>query len=404
MKEKIKVLRGCSFLYRHRRVQQSAVSNYFGYRWLSGQLDDRVEFVKDLPSDGSGIAPANSKRAKFLNRLRPFQCNYDGTGVEFLSDDVRIKRDGNPSDLTNPLKLQLLRVPRYWTTSYSYSNNYIYRLFSDQYRSGWEEVQPFGYPRYKGKVSGTKLLSYSGIIPSNSISLITSDAYAINTNPAGRTTPFYIYQNMYWLSVLDTGRFNMQAFYPGITNSASAYSSAAPTGVMDDLLTPSGQKTYEYQAGLFSNPFRWRFVEEFFGQTWNNMGAIYVVWQPGWAMQKVYIATTPGQITTNNDYSGYKFIGEIPKTEGWIKEFVPGTILPGILGASSTTGKCDYSYADSAVTAFVHNVVGGGDSAYGAQAGPGCFALLWNAGYASAIVGVSFVLTELPEAAAQPPG
>jgi hypothetical protein len=387
-----------------RRVQQGAVSNYFGYRWLASQLDDRVEFLNDLPTDNSGIAPANSKRAKFMNRLRPFQCNHDGTGVEFLADDVRVKRDGNPSDLTNPLKLQLVRVPRYWTTSYSDSNNYIYRLFSEQYRSGWEAVNPFGYPRYRGVISGTKLLSYSGILPTANVSLITADAYARNTNGLGRMTPFYIYQNMYWLTVLDTGRFNMQAFYPGITNSGGAYSSAAPTGVMDYLITPSGQKTYEYQAGLFSNPFRWRFIEEFFGQVWNNLGGIYVVWQPGWTLQKVYIATAPGMITTDNNYSGYKLLGEIPKTDGWIKEFVPGTILPSLLGTSSTTGKCDYSYTDPAVTAFVHTVIVGGLSDGGGGAGPGYFNSAWDAGGAHAHVGVSFVLTELPEAAAQPPG
>jgi hypothetical protein len=109
-------------------------------------------------------------------------------------------------------------------------------------------------------------------------------------------------------------------------------------------------------------------------------------------------------ITTDNNYSGYKLLGEIPKTDGWIKEFVPGTILPSLLGASSTTGKCDYSYTDPAVTAFVHTVIVGGHSSDGANAGPGYFISGWDAGGAGAYVGVSFVLTELPEAAAQPPG
>lgn len=377
----------------------------FGYRWLYGQLDDRVEMVNDVAANTSGIAPAGSVRASFLDRIRPFQCNYDLSGVEFLQTDVRLKLNGSASDLTNPLKLQMARIPQYWTIGYLGVNGYVYRLFSETYRSGWEEVKSFGYPRYKGKVDGTKLLSYSGVYPTASINLINADVYARNTNAAGRTTPFYIYQHMFWLTVLDTGRFNMQAYYAGITAAGASYANAAPTGRLNTLLTPSGQIAHEYQTGLFTNAFRWRFVEEFFGQIWNILSGIYVVWQPGWTMQKVYVAKTPGQITTNNNYSGMTLIGEIPKSDGYIKEFLPGTILPGVItGASTTTGKCDYSYASGSTSAFVNTAFVGGYSHYGGGAGPGYFSSNWAAGNANASVGASFVLPELPEAAAQPPG
>ncbi len=376
----------------------------FGYRWQSGQLDDRVEFVRDAKADSSGQAPANSRRAQLLDRMRPFQCNLDGTAVEFLGNDVRFKRDGTPSNLTDPNKLQMVRVPHYWTTSYKHSDGYIYRMFSFRSRPGWEEVKPFGYPRYRGVVIGGKLLSYSGVTPVVNISLTTGDQYARATNPAGRVTPLYLYQNMLWLSVLDTGRFNMQAYYTGITNAGTAYANAAPTGLLDALATPSGQIVHEYIPGSYTNPFRWRFIEQFFGQIWNILSGIYVRWEPGWELQKVYMAQSAGDITTNNNYGNHRLIGEIGRNDGYVKEFIPGTILPAEKGASTTTGKCDYNYNSTLQTAYTNTALVGGDSDNGGYAGPGCLASHWGAGYAVGSGGASFVLTELPEAAAQPPG
>lgn len=376
----------------------------FGYRWVYGQLDDRVEFVRDLPANGTGQAPANSRRAQLLNKIRPFQCNHDGTGVEFLQDDVRLKRDGSLSDLTDPGKLQLAHIPRFWTISYLGVDGYMYRLFSEHPRTGWLMVEPFGYPRYRGKADNGKLLSYSGVYPTASISLITSDAYARATNPSGRVTPLYLYNPMYWLQVLDTGRFNMQAYYTGITNAGSAYSSAAMTGLLDVLTAPSGQIVHEYTAGSFTYPFRWRFIEQFFGQIWNILSGIYVRWEPGWELQKVYMAESADIITTNNDYSNYKLIGEIDRNNGYVKEFIPDTILPAEKGASTTTGKCDYNYNSTSQSTYTNTALVGGTSIYGGYAGPGYLNSDWLAGYAAASVGASFVLTELPEAAAQPPG
>ncbi len=275
----------------------------FGYRWQYGQLDDAVEFLGDVQSDGSGVAPANSRRAQLLNKIRPFQCNHDGTGVEFLQDDVLLKKDGSPSDVTDSNKLQLARIPQFWTIGFRLSDGYVYRLFSEVYRLGWEEIKPFGYPRYRGHVLNGKLLSFSGVFPTASISLINATGYAAATNPLGCVTPIHLYAPLYWLSVLDTGRFNMQAHYTGITNAAGAYSSAAMTGLLDVLTTPSGEVTHEYTPGSFTYPFRWRFIEQFFGQIWNILSGIYVRWEPGWAMQKVYIATHHADITTNNDFS-----------------------------------------------------------------------------------------------------
>ncbi|MGV8094521.1 MAG: hypothetical protein AB2L24_21920 [Mangrovibacterium sp.] len=378
-----------------------------GFRWQYGQLDDRVEFIDDMPADLTGKAPAASRRAEILNRIRPFQCNHDISNVEWLQDDVRYKISGGASDLTNPLKLQMVSIPRLWTTGYLESG-YVYRWISDAYHHDWKEIPAFAYPRYRGNVQNlggvNKLLSVSGVTPTVSTSLINFNTYAKNTIATGQVVPYYLYEILYWLAVMDTGRFNMQAFYTGITNAGTSYANAANTGLLDTLQTPSGQITHEYTPGSFTYPFRWRFIEQFFGQIWQELSGIYVRWEPGWEKQKVYVADHYSVINTNSNYSQYRLVGEVPKTtDNFVLEFIPGTILCEVLGGSSTSGKCDRFYMSTASTAFTNIAIVGGSSSNGSNAGPGYLYLSYSAAIAGVIVGASIVLPELPEAAAQPP-
>lgn len=375
-------------------------SSVVGFRWQYGQLDDRVEFINDMPANLTGQAPAGSLRSRILNKMRPFQCNHDISNVEWLQDDVRLKISGGASDLTNPLKLQMVSVPKLWTTGYLKSG-YVYRWISDMYQPGWREIPAFAYPRYRGNVQNlggvNKLLSVSGVTPTVLVSLVNFNTYAKNTIATGQVIPYYLYEIMYWLAVMDTGRFNLQAYYTGITNAGASYANAAPTGVLDALQTPSGQITYEYTPGSFTNPFRWRFIEEFFGQIWNELSGIYVHWEPGWEKQKFYIADHYSLINTSSDYSQYRLIGEAPKASNYVLEFIPGSIICAALGGSTTSGKCDYFYASTAETAFTNIALVGGFSSSGGHAGPGSVALHSSVATAHATFGGSLVLPELPD-------
>lgn len=362
----------------------------FGYRYPLGQADDRVEAVNDLPYDTTGIAPEGSKRARLLNKMRPYQCNHDGSEREYLQDNVGLKLNGTPSGLTNPMKLQMVRLPHFWYRSFEL-NGYRYVLFCEQNpntgetveMTGWKEIKPFGYPRYRGirkQLDGVwKLLSFSGENPSASVSLINFQIAAKNTNPDATVTPYYLYEAVVFLMVLELGRHNAQIYYQGITNAGTSYTNAAVTGVTDVLTTPSGEVDVEYEEGSFTKQFRWRFIECVYGQIWNFLSGIYYVYDDENVVNKVYITRDPEKINTNSDYSEYQYAGDTPAGNGWVRKCLPGMIEAEELGGSSTTYMSDYHYSNN--SAAVRIARAGGHSDRGGNAGP--FALTSNDGPSS---------------------
>lgn len=379
----------------------------FGYRYIPGQADDRVEAVNDVAYDYAGLSPSGSKRARLLDKLRPYQCNHDGTQREYLQDDVRRKVGYSPSDLTNPLKLQFVRIPHLYYRSFE-MDGYRYVLFCEQApevmgvamdMTGWKEIKPCGYPRYQGvrkQIDGVwKLLSFSGENPTVSVSLTNFQSAAKNTNPRATVTPYFMYEAIVLLMVLDMGRFNAQLFFKGITDAGASHANAAVNGVTDVLATHSGEVEVEYETGKFTKQFRWRFIEGFYGQIWKFLTGIYYRWEPGWEKIKVYVSPDFSKINVNNNFSEYMFAGETPKANGYVKEFIPGTIISEELGGSSTAYKCDYNYTNAdATSAFTYVAVSGGHSGNGAYAGPFYLHSRVSVGGAYVDIGASVVLPD----------
>lgn len=376
----------------------------FGYRFPTGQADDRVEAVNDIPYDTSGIAPEGSRRAKLLNKLRPYQCNHDGSNVEYLRDNVAMKANGGLSDLTDPLKLQMTRLPHFYYRMFE-MDEWTYVLFCEQAPEAigefmdatqWKEIKPCGYPRYRGVVKNidgqSKLLSFSGEHPTVSRSLINFQADAKRTNPKATVTPYYIYEAITLLMVLELGRRNTQVFYTGITNAGASYANAAVTGVTDTLTTPSGEVDVEYESGQFTKQFRWRFIECVYGQIWNFLTGIYYVYDEVLDMNKVYITRDPEKINTNSDYSEYIHVGNTPASNGYVKEMIPGMIECSELGGSSTTYWCDYHYTSNSAT--TRTARSGGHSAYGGSAGPFALHSPHSPAIARAYIGAALVLPD----------
>mgnify|MGYP000932863655 CR=1 FL=1 len=383
------------------------VPDVFGYRYPAGQADDRVEIVNDLPYDDSGVAPAGSKRARLLNKIRPYQCNHDGSQREYLQDDVRLKVGYSPSNLTTPLKLQMARIPYLHYRSFRL-DGYCYVLFCERAPeamseftdvTAWKEVKSFGFPRYQGTVVDfdgvKKLCSFSGQNPTVSISLAASLQYARNVSPKACVLPYFLYEPIAFLMVLELGRHNAQIFYPGITDAGASYANAAKNGVTDTLTTPSGEVQVEYETGKFTKQFRWRFMEGIYGHVWKLLSGTYYRWEPGWEKIKVYITRNISDINASNDFSKYILAGETPKAEGWVKEFIPGTIISAELGGSSTTHKSDYNYTYvSAQNAFTYIAMVGGYSNDGGRGGPFYLNSSVGVGSARVHIGASLVITD----------
>ena len=377
----------------------------FGFRYLIDQADDRVEAVNDVAYDyATGVAPSGSKRAKLLSKLRPFQCNLDGSNKEFLQDDVRLTVGWKPSDLTNPLKLQMVQIPRFYYRSFQHEG-YNYVLFSEVApeliatftdATQWKEIQPCGYARYRGVrqlVEGQQmLLSYSGQYPTTSVNLINFQTSAKNTNVKATVIPYFIYEAITLLMTMELGRRNAQAFYAGITDASESYANAAVTGVTDVLTTPSGEVDVEWQPGSFTKQFRWRFIECVYGQIWNILTGIYYVYDASTELNKVYMTRDFGKINTNSNYAEHVLIGSTPSVNGWIKEFIPGTIVASELGGSSTTYAADYNYTGATTTIRIARA--GGYSNAGGAAGPFTLNSINSPEHASAARGASLVLPE----------
>lgn len=379
------------------------IPDVFGYRFQVGQADDRVEAVNDAAYDyATGYAPAGSKRAKLLDKMRPYQCDLDGSNREYLQDDVRKTAGWKDSQLANPEKLQLVRIPHLFYRSFVLDGwNYVLfselppekmEVFSDA--TQWKEILPCGYARYRGvrqSIEGVqKLLSFSGANPTASVSLINFQASAKNVNTKATVTPYYIYEAVAMLMVLDLGRRNAQLFYAGITNAGTSYANAAATGVTDTLAAPSGEVDVEWKTGSFAKQFRWRFIECFYGQIWNFLTGIYYVYDSANDVNKVFITRDPDKINTNSNYVDYVEVGNTPSVNGWIKEFIPGTIVAGELGGSSTTYASDYNYTSA--SGATRCALAGGDSAGGGHAGPFSLASSYAPSSAAAHIGASLVL------------
>lgn len=356
------------------------IPDVFGYRYLTGQADDRVEPVNDLPYDGTGIAPAGSKRKRLLDKIRPYQCNHDGSQREYLQDDVRLTVGYTPSRLTDPMKLQMARVPHLFYRSFELGE-YTYVLFCETAPeemgefidpAQWKEITPSGYPRYRGirkQIDGVqKLLSFSGEYPTVSVSLINFQVAAKNTNPDATVTPYYLYEAIVFLMTLELGRHNAQAYYQGVTNASTSYADAAVTGVTDTLTTPSGEVEVEWQEGSFTKQFRWRFIECVYGQIWNVLSGIYYVYDAENDVNRVYITRDPAKINTNSDISEYIYVGDTPAVNGYIKKCLPGMIEAAELGGSTTTYMADYHYTSNSATTRI--ALSGGSSGSGGNAGP----------------------------------
>lgn len=380
------------------------VPDVFGYRYIHGDPDDRVEAINDTPYDTTGIAPVGSKRKRLLDKMRPYQCNHDGSQREYLQDDVRLTIGYSASKLTDPMKLQMVRVPHFYYRMFE-MDEWTYVLFCEQAPEAigefmdatqWKEVTPCGYPRYRGIVKSvdgqSKLLSFSGEHPTVSRSLINFQADAKRTNPKATVTPYYIYEAITLLMVLELGRRNAQVFYTGITNAGASYANAAVTGVTDTLTTPSGEVDVEYESGQFTKQFRWRFIECVYGQIWNFLTGIYYVYDEVLDMNKVYITRDPEKINTNSDYSEYIHVGNTPASNGYVKEMIPGMIECSELGGSSTTYWCDYHYTSNSAT--TRTARSGGYSALGGDAGPFCLHSTSSPAGANAYCGAALVLPD----------
>jgi hypothetical protein len=127
-----------------------------------------------------------------------------------------------------------------------------------------------------------------------------------------------------------------------------------------------------------TNVNRYRGIEMPFGHIWtwcegvNIRSAANSEADP---THKAYISFTPAHWNAVN-YTNYQLAGELPRADGYIKQMIPGQVLPlvaGGSGAGSAAFWCDYYYQSIPASGVsLRALLLGGHACFGAHAGFGC--------------------------------
>ena len=143
------------------------------------------------------------------------------------------------------------------------------------------------------------------------------------------------------------------------------------------LVTPTVSGGEPTQSYTFKVP-RWRGFDNPFGDIWTNLDGIIIDADadnhPN-NMNYVFTCQDPSKYADNLNGDGYEKVGEEIHTDGYTKQFDLGDaahIIPNVMGANTTTYKCDYHWTGSKNTTL-RTLFVGGDARNGGNAGLGGF-------------------------------
>jgi hypothetical protein len=241
-------------------------------------------------------------------------------------------------------------------------------------------------------------------MPATSISRTMFRNYARNRNGGDSRWNCYLYEahkSLYWLFVVEYATLNSQKEYNGaltsegyrqgglgngVTNlngttwgSYNSYNPFIPCGYTDSLGNGTGEMAFtipsEYGT-LTTYVSRYRGVENPFGHVWKWSDGINVRISPtaengGDGLSKVYVCPDP-QDFSDSGYTGYAYIGDEARGEGYAKKHIfgdSGEMIPSAIGGGSTTYLCDYHYTSISTTVDLRGVLFGGHAYNGSYAG-----------------------------------
>lgn len=326
-----------------------------GYEWAPNQPDDRVDYIGN---------PDLNDSKPIQSLMRPFERRFDGSDFAYLQDDVSIRMDGSPAHLTDPAYFQGVEVPEfYYIGGLNKVSGKQEVLFSAVRQPGWMRIRKHEIARYMTQITDGKVQCHSGLIPANNKNLIEFNTAAQATAEDMFVHWFASYNALALLLVHDIGRRNAQAVWGGLQG-GSTYSKI-PNGLTDALTTPSGEVSASATTAG-NKPFRWRFIENFYGDSWKELLGVYTDTVDN--IRSIYVCGDPYKSnTTSVITSDYKRVSSIGTASGWVLDINTPWITPKALGGSSTTGFGDYSYNNASNKTIL---LVGGHSGIGATDGP----------------------------------
>lgn len=338
-----------------------------------------------------------------LSQIRAAVIKDDETVNYYLDPtDFDKKADGTASILTGADGQVMIYKPAYWRKCDTVGDIQTVKV-STVPLPGWEYKQAYWIGQVLGSVSGGKLQSIHGVMP-------TTDLNRSEFRTAARargSNNWCIYPYEVWEFLNDFARFkyadrNSQGasmLGAGATNASSgdwsAYNGYNPVvacglkKTLDDVEVAfsvanfvGGTGTLNSQAACFYG------IEHIFGHIWHwcdgmnahNSSALGA---------RAFTCNNPTNFADDTE-TNYQLAGNLAEADGYISEMLNGGVLPSsVAGGSSATYYADYHYTyyNNDNNSGWRGMLVGGGLYNGAIAGLSCSSLYYAASYRSAAVG-----------------
>lgn len=239
-------------------------------------------------------------------------------------------------------------------------------------------------------------------MPATAISLTNFRAYARNRGSVSwNCNTYHAQRKLWWLFAIEYANFNSQAAYnaeltsegyhqgglsAGVTtfngtkwDTFNGYYPLIPCGTTNSLGNRTGvvqytmPEDYDTTTTVVSVP-SYRGVENPFGHIWKWTDGCKCLIQSNddGGVSEFYVCDDVSNFTSSG-VTNYQLRGNLPRSEGYVKELVLGEygeIMPLAVGAGSTTYFCDYFYTSIPSSGVSERgVLFGGNANCGANAG-----------------------------------
>ena len=363
--------------------------------WYGIQINEAINSTEAVRIAGDGQMSLHAT-LPVHNLLKACVINADKTVNYYLDPtDWSKKLNGTASNLTGSDGNVMIHLSQDCYLLKTKVGDLIEKRISLYPLPGYTKIEKQFFSAYEGNLSGGKLRSVSGVLPTTSRSLTQFRADA-RANGGGYEQQYFAeYDFLIDLFTIEFATTNFQkpvdntltaegykkgGLGNGVTTAVSAewsaYNGSNPfitCGASNILASGTGQVSVTINnfggAGVnrtFTVP-RYRGIENWFGHVWKWIDGITINHLSD--RREVYVFDNPAQFADATSVNA-RLLGLMPLTEGYIRRTIGATFLPTTVGsgASSTTNYADYFYAP-ALSSGWRALISGGAAYYGASAG-----------------------------------
>lgn len=367
------------------------------------------------------------------NKMRRCLLKDDGTVNYYLdANNSALKENGTAANLTGVDGQVMVEIPKHYRR-FDFSGTKWKCWISEVQLSGFHEVPKMYISAYQATVDRTSTPKLASVVnttaafrggnnnaawdaesrtllgrPATVLSLTNFRTYARNRGTAGKNGAgwnCFLYEAnkaMFWLYMVEYANRNSQAPFNAATDANgfkqgglgqgvtdlngtkwgafNNYYPFVPMGYTNGLGNRTGVVGYTMPPEYDSVPFTtyvpsYRGIENPFGHINHWIDGVKVRVQASDAGGRSILYTNSNPATMqDNDYANYREIGDIARTDGFIKRLILGEfgdIVQAESGAGSTTYWCDYGYNGNlpATGESQRGLLWGGFSFSGASAG-----------------------------------